>query len=345
MIETSNITTKHISGDYGVQMDSYKNLDSPSFQDFMVDELKSQASVMTSGYDILTTRVDGRLLTQHERNSFEMQKEYNDEKKTKPALSLTEQIKIYKEDQLLSQPGGDNFNLEKDVNVIDYNTDLSSFGTRIGKDLKDAGGNFINIFRDIGLGAPIKYVDSDGSINEGKKVGFFGSIINFFKDIASGLSFGHYTPEGEAAPENAFEATKHFMKKIFVDAIFKDVVVGIPRSAIYISENAVFTCINLAETVPDATIGNFKAGQTATTEIFDDMQVLADFVTDIIPMGEANSRTHAFALEKGIKGLPFVHNLTTSEQKETNEENWKYVRNTPFRKAIETFATMIPIRM
>jgi hypothetical protein len=79
-------------------------------------------------------------------------------------------------------------------------------------------------------------------------MGFGGTMVNFFKDMASGITLGKYTPKGENAPENALEAAKHFFKKIFVDALIKDVVVGVPRSAINVGENAVFTCINLAET-------------------------------------------------------------------------------------------------
>ena len=200
------------------------------------------------------------------------------------------------------------------------------------------------MFKDIGAGATIKYVDNYGNIKEGKKVGFAGTIVNFFKDMASGITFGKYTPAGEDAPDNALEATKHFFKKIFVDALCKDVVVGIPRSAIHVGEDAVFACINLAETIPDATIGNCKAGQMATTEFFDDTQVFIDFVTDVIPTGEAGSRTHAFTFKKGLKGFPIVYNITSPEQG-MSEENWKYVRNTPLRKTIESVATFIPIRM
>ena len=66
----------------------------------------------------------------------------------------------------------------------------------------------------------------------------------------------------------------------------------------------------------------------ATTEFFDDMQVFIDFVTDVIPTGEAGSRTHAFTFKKGINGLPIVYNITSPEQG-MDDENWKYVRNTP----------------
>ena len=245
---------------------------------------------------------------------------------------------------MLSKPGGDNFIIKNDNNVIEYSIDQSKFAVRVGKDLKDAGENFKNIFKDIGVGAAIKYVDKDGNIREGKKVGFAGTIINFFKDMASGITFGKYTPEGEDVPDNALEATKHFFKKIFVEALFKDIVVGIPRSAIHVGEDAVFTCINLAETIPDATIGNCKVGQMVTTEVFDDTQVFIDFVTDVIPMGEAGDRTRAFTFKKGLKGLPIVYNITSPEQG-MDDENWKYVRNTPFRKTIESVATFIPTRM
>ena len=72
-----------------------------------------------------------------------------------------------------------------------------------------------------------------------------------------------------------------------------------------------------------------------------------DFVTDVIPTGEASSRTHAFSFKKGIKGLPFVHNITKPEKNAESDggkkdENWKYVRNTPFRKTIESVASLIP---
>ena len=111
---------------------------------------------------------------------------------------------------------------------------------RIQKDIKDAGENFINIFKDLGPGAPFKYIDKDGLVKEGKKVGLGGALASFFKDMARGITLGKYAPKGEKLPANAQEATKHFFKKIFVDALFKDVVVGIPRSAIHVGENAVF---------------------------------------------------------------------------------------------------------
>ena len=339
MIETSSVSASNKPIDYGVQVGAYDSAATSSFKNIIYDELKRQSSKKITNCDTLTTRIDGGVVSLLERNNFETQALYSDTKKEASSISLKDQFKKYKEDQLLSKPGGDNFTTKNDNSVVQ-----SKFTKRVGKDLKDAGENFKNIFKDIGTGATIKYVDKDGNIKEGKKVGFAGTIVNFFKDMASGITFGKYTPEGEDAPDNALEATKHFFKKIVVDALFKDAVVGIPRSAIHVGEDAVFACINLAETIPDATIGNCKVGQMVTTEFFDDTQVFIDFVTDVIPTGEAGSRTHAFTFKKGLKGLPIVYNITSPEQG-VDDENWKYVRNTPFRKTIESVATFIPTRM
>ncbi len=339
MIETSSVSASNKPLDYSVQIGAYDSAETSSFKNIIYDDLKRQSSEKTSSCDTLTTRIEGGVMSMLERNNFDTQALYSDTKKEASSTSLKDQFRKYKEDQLLSKPGGDNFTIDNDNSV-----DQSKFTKRVGKDLKDAGENFKNIFKDIGTGATIKYVDKDGNIKEGKKVGFAGTIVNFFKDMASGITFGKYTPEGEDAPDNALEATKHFFKKIFVDALFKDAVVGIPRSAIQVGEDAVFACINLAETIPDATIGNCKVGQMVTTEFFDDTQVFIDFVTDVIPMGEAGSRTRAFTLKKGLKGLPIVYNITSPEQG-MDDENWKHVRNTPLRKTIESVATFIPIRM
>lgn len=344
MIETSKVSINNKPVDFGVEIGAYDGTESSSFKNIIYDELKRQDLEKVCNYDTVTTRIEGGVISQLERNTLETRAVYSDSKKDTPSVVLKEQFKKYKEDQLLSNPGGDYFNLDKDVDVIDYNMDQSKFTVRVGKDFKDAGENFVNIFRDIGPGAPIKYVDIDGRIREGKKVGFGSTLINFFKDMASGITLGKYTPKGEDAPDNALEATKHFFKKIFVDAVFKDMVVGIPRSAIHVGEDVVFSCINLAETVPDATIGNCRVGRVVTTEVFDDTQVLVDFVTDVIPTGEAGSRTRAFTFKKGIKGFPIVNNITTPEQG-TEEENWMYVRNTTLRKTIESMATLIPVRI
>ncbi|MFQ5688118.1 MAG: hypothetical protein ACE5GV_15830, partial [Candidatus Scalindua sp.] len=243
-----------------------------------------------------------------------------------PGSSLAEQYKIYKEDQLMSNPGGDSFFLNKASGVIDNGYDHSRISKRVGKDLADAGNNLLNAVKDLGIGAKFKYVDKNGNVNEGRKVGFAGTVVNFVKDVASGLSFGIYSPEGEAKPQGAGRI-KHLLKKIFKDALVGDIVNGVPRSAINIGEDVMFAGLNAVEAVPDATIGNFKAGRKATTAIFDNTQVALDFLTDVLPGGEASGRARSFKLAKGLKGLPIINNLTTPEKKE-DEKEWKYVRNT-----------------
>jgi hypothetical protein len=264
---------------------------------------------------------------------------------TKPSKSsIIEQYKTYKEDQLMSNPGGDNFFLNKTGEVIDNNYDHSRVTKRVGKDLADAGNNFLNAVKDLGIGARFRYVDKFGNVNEGRKVGFTGTVVNFFRDMASGLTFGLYSPEGEAKPQGGTGRIKHLFKKIFKDALVGDIVKGVPKSVIHIGEDIMFAGLNAVEIVPDATIGNVKAGRKLTTAIFDNTQVIMDFITDVIPGGDASMRTRSFKLAKGLKGLPIINNLTTPEEKQ-DKKDWRYVRNTSFRKVIETIPALIPFRI
>ncbi|HDY67018.1 MAG TPA: hypothetical protein ENH85_04410 [Candidatus Scalindua sp.] len=260
---------------------------------------------------------------------------------TLPKSSVSLQYKLYKEDQLLSNPGGDNFFLNKASGVIDNDYDHSKFSKRVGKDLTDAGSNLLNVVKDMGLGAKIRYVDNHGEIKEGRKVGFAKTLGNFFKNVASGLTLGAYTPGGEEKPHGGIDRTVYLFKKIFKDAIVGDIVMGLSRSMIYVGEDIMLAGLNTIEVIPDATIGNSKAGRKATTAIFDNTQVVLDFVTDVIPGGEASGRTRSFELTKGLKGLPIINNITTDE-KETKELSWRHVRNTKFRKAIETVSSLLP---
>ena len=258
--------------------------------------------------------------------------------------SLIEQYKTYKEDQLMSNPGGDNFFLSKTGKVVDNNYDHSRITKRVGKDLSDAGSNLLNAVKDLGIGAKIKYVDKHGNIQEGRKVGFVGTVANFFKDTVSGLSFGLYSPDGEIKPQGGVARVKHLFKKIFKDALVGDIVKGVPRSAVHIGEDIMFAGLNAIEAVPDATIGNFKAGRKLTTSVFDNTQVAMDFVTDAIPGGDASMRTRSFNLAKGLKGLPIINNLTTPKEKQ-DEADWQYVRNTNFRKVLETIPSLVPFKI
>lgn len=256
---------------------------------------------------------------------------------------VLQQYKAYKEDQLLSNPGGDNFFVNKTTGVINNNYDHGKFSKRVGKDLADAASNLINAVKDIGFGAKFKYVDKNGRIMEAQKDGFLKTVSSFFKNVASGLSFGAYTPKGETKPVGVFGKVKHMFKKIFKEAVLDNVVLGVPKSVINVGEDLMFASLNTLEAIPDATIGNFKAGRKATTKIFDNAQVALDYATDILPGGEASGRTHSIKLAKGVKGLPIINNFTTSENG-PDEPNWKYVRNTGFRKFIETIASFIPFR-
>jgi hypothetical protein len=261
-----------------------------------------------------------------------------------PKYSVLQQYNIYKEDQLLSNPGGDNFFLNKDSGVIDDDYDHSKFSRRVGKDLADAGDNLLNAMRDMGIGAKIRYVDNRGEIKEERKVGFIKTLGNFFKNIASGLTLGAYTPEGEVKPHGAAGRTKHLFKKVFRDAIVSNIAMGVPRSMIYVGEDILLAGLNSIEVIPDATIGNFEAGRKATTTIFDNTQVVLDFATDAMPGGEASIRTRSFELAKGLKGLPIINNITAGKN-EAIELNWRYVRNTNFRKVIETVTSLIPVKI
>jgi hypothetical protein len=264
---------------------------------------------------------------------------------SKPSRSsLIGQYKTYKEDQLMSNPGGDNFFLSKAGEVIDNNYDHSKITKRVGKDLADAGSNLLNAVKDLGIGAKVKYVDKHGNIQNGRKVGLAGTVVNFFKDVTSGLSFGIYSPKGEVKPQGGIGRVKHVFKKIFKDALIGDIIKGVPKSAIHIGEDIMFAGLNAIEAVPDATIGNFKAGRKVTTAIFDNTQVAMDFITDAIPGGDASARTRSFNLAKGLKGLPIINNLTKPEEKQ-DEADWKYVRNTSFRKVIETIPSLISFRI
>ena len=256
-----------------------------------------------------------------------------------PQGKLSTQIAIYKEDQLLAHPGGDNYFIHRTAGVYDPDFDRRLFQNRVGKDLADVGENLLNMVKDLATGSKFKYVDKDGEIKDGKRVGFLSTMKNFFEDLLSGLSFGAYVPAGEKAPEGPGASLLHFAKKVFYDAPFKDLLVGIPHSGINIVKNALFAGLNLLQVVPDATIGNFDWGHKLTTTVFDNGQVVVDYLTDIVPGGEAWLRVHA-AGSTGEITLPILYNLKTSEQG-VADSRWATVRNTPFRKTIETLGSLL----
>ena len=95
---------------------------------------------------------------------------------------------------------------------------------------------------------------------------------------------------------------------------------------------------NLLETIPDATIGNFKTGKKLTTAVFDNVQVALDYLTDILPAGDAWIRVHSPDLKE--YKAPILNNIHRPER--TNgDSRWRYIRNTSFRKTIETAGSLV----
>lgn len=253
--------------------------------------------------------------------------------------SLETQVAMYKEDQLLAHPGGDDYFLNRDHNIHDPSFDQSRLVNRVGKDLADTGENLLNIAKNLAMGAEFKYMAENGEIQSGQRVGLLGTLKNFVEDVFSGLSFGAYVPDGEKAPECAGASVGYFFKKIFYDAPIKDLLIGIPHAAVNIVKDTALASLNLLEVIPDATIGNFEWGQKATTTIFDNSQVAVDYLTDILPGGDAWLRVHAAGPQGDIEP-PVYFNLMTNEQGIT-DSRWAIVRNTPFRKTIETIGSLL----
>ncbi len=242
----------------------------------------------------------------------------------------------YKDDQLLSNPGGDHYDLENGRYVADP-PEQKSFWGRVGKDIKDAVGNVKNFFGNLLFGSKIHYRDENGEIQEARQRGLVGSVVDFFQDLGSALSFGTWRPDGEEAPQGFGERVVFFFSKL-KEAVFGDLVQGVAGSVIHMAEDLALAGWNLLETLPDATIGNFEAGRKATTSFFDNGQVALDYLTDVLPGGEASVRVHSPDLKNGK--FPFLNNLDMPERN-PDDTRWKYVRNTPFRKGIETVGTIL----
>ena len=131
-----------------------------------------------------------------------------------------------------------------------------------------------------------------------------------------------------------------FLSKI-KETVFGDLVQGIGGSAIRVGESIVLAGWNLVEIIPDATIGSFEEGRKLTTTIFDNGQVAIDYLTDILPTGEAWLRVHSpnFSNVDDAKA-PIIYNIEMPEHY-VDDARWQYVRNTPFRKTIETIGSLL----
>ncbi len=245
----------------------------------------------------------------------------------------------YKDDQLLSNPGGDHYDLDK--RMVDSNSEAhDSFCDRIGKDLSDALGNMTNFFGNLFFGADTHYRDENNRIQMAKGRGVVGSVVDFFKDLGSGFSFGLWRPDGETEPQGFLGRAGFFLSKM-KEAIFADLIQGTSGSAIRAGENIILAGWNLVEVLPDATLGNWEEGRKLITTVFDNGQVAIDYMTDIVPTGEAWLRVHALNLDdfKDPK-VPILYNVQLPERFE-DDARWSRVRNTPFRKTIETIGSLL----
>ncbi|MBW2118791.1 MAG: hypothetical protein JRH09_12875 [Deltaproteobacteria bacterium] len=242
----------------------------------------------------------------------------------------------YKDDQLLSNPGGDHYYLEQ-KKVAPHPEAQESFWGRVGKDISDAFSNVKNFFKDLLFGSKIQYRDKNNQIQEERQRGLIGSVVDFFKGVGSALSFGMWRPDGEKEPQGFVERIGFFFSGM-KEAIFGDLIQGAGQSFIHMGEDLIFAGWNLIEAIPDATIGNFHKGRKLITNIFDNGQVVLDYLTDILPFGDAWQRVHSTNL-KELK-LPIISNIKMPEHY-SEDARWRHVRNTPFRKTIETIGSLL----
>lgn len=256
--------------------------------------------------------------------------------KPAPSASTMSDWEKYKDDQLLKNPGGDRYDLDKKA-VHPEPVNQGSFLSRVGKDLGDAWENVKNAFKSLLFGRTVLCRGPNDEIREVKQRGLLGSIKDFFCNMGSALTFGAWRPQGDPAPSGVLGHLGYAWKKA-KQAIFGDLIEGVSGSINRMGKSMLLAGWNLMEVVPDATIGNFEAGQKLTTTLFDNGQVLVEYLTDVIPTGEAWIRVHA-AKWNDLKP-PIIYNITSPEHR-TDDARWETVRNTPFRKTIETLGSLL----
>jgi hypothetical protein len=243
-------------------------------------------------------------------------------------------LQKYVDDQLLRNPGGHDYDLkEKKVK----SEGPRSFMARVGKDLADAFDNLKNFFSNLFFGAKFCYRDENNQIREARHRGMLGSVFDFFKDLGSALSFGSWRPNGEAKPQGLVKRFSYSLSKLY-QAFAGDLLGGVPGSVNHMANDLLLAGWNLAEAAPDATLGNIPAGEKLTSKVFDGGQVLIDYATDVIPSGDAWKRVHAFSIKEAK--LPILDNLGKKERN-GDDPRWHYVRNTKFRKIIETVGALL----
>lgn len=242
---------------------------------------------------------------------------------------------IYRDEQLLSNPGGDQYFTDQASTGKDE--EGNSFLERVGKDVRDAFSNLGNFFGHLLFGAETHYRDTEGNVQVTEESGLIGSLVDFVKDVGSALTMGTWRPDGEAEPASFGERAEFVFGKL-KEAFFGDLVGGVGGSINHMAEDLVLAGWNLVEVIPDATIGNFAAGEKLTTTIFDNGQVAIDYLTDILPAGEAWLRVHSANLSDSQ--LPVLFNLGMPETVQ-GDARWETIRNTPYRKTIETIGALL----
>ncbi len=253
-----------------------------------------------------------------------------------PATAEPSGWEKYKDDQLLRNPGGRNYFPEQ-KQVIANPPEERSFLGRIGKDLSSVLGNIKNFAGNLFLGSKFLYRDRSNAIKEGHQEGLLGSVAGFFKNMASALSFGAFHPDEKAAP-TGFKNRLMYSASKFKDALLGNALVGVPAAVNHAGTNLILAGWHLAEVLPDATMGNFDAGRKLATSIFDNGHVMVEYITDVAPFGDAWLRVHASNLKK--LQPPLLYNLKMPEHF-NGDSRWEYVRNTPFRKTIETLGALL----
>lgn len=257
------------------------------------------------------------------------------EQSVQPSGQLSD-IAKYRDDQLLSSPGGTHYDLENGKYVKDPPEQRSFLG-RIGKNIRDALGNMKNFVGNLFFGAKRHYRDENGEIQEGQRRGFFGSIKDFFQDLGSAFSFGAWRPDGEEEPRGFGQRVGFFFSKL-KEAVFGNLIQGVAGSVVNMAKDLVLAGWNFIRTIPSATIGNFEAGRKVTSAIFDTGQVAINYIADILPGGDASVRV--FSPDLKTFKAPVFKNLETPENN-PDDTRWRYVRNTPFRKTIETVGSIL----
>ncbi|MDY6862750.1 MAG: hypothetical protein SV062_07145 [Thermodesulfobacteriota bacterium] len=254
--------------------------------------------------------------------------------------SIISQIKTYRREQLLGNPGGDGYNIDKALNKISpLRVTKTGFTGRIYKDLTDAGKNIMNCIKNLGTGANYAYMKSDNQVEEMSKTGFLQTIKNFCRHFLRGLTFGLY-PSGKgkkvevATSHRVIQAAKNIGRAIFVD-IGRD----IPKCGINLVEDIALCGLNTIEVIPDATVANLPNGEKVVNEIFDDTQVLINYLADVAPTGDAWMRVHSMEISKNRFIPPIIKNLT-SKERDFENDYLKTVYNSKFRKIIETIGSL-----